>query len=167
MWFPIAGVSFHSSLNRAMYLNLLFFQVGVHSLLPWALCKSFPWNMSWNTGCFCFFLQSHKCPKGVDKDLGLCVTTIREFCLCSLSLYFLERTGSYHYNGDSVLLSHAGMGGEFWTWICASLWVTGYKKVLSYFCPCFSHSFDLGYALISTPYWAYVCCCWISLNKES
>lgn len=76
--------------------NCSFFQ-GVDLLLPWALCKSFPWNMSWSTGYFVLFfsLQSHKCPKGVDKDVEFCVTTIREFCLCFLSLYLLEITENH------------------------------------------------------------------------
>lgn len=43
---------------------------------------------------FCLVLLSLviQVPKGVDKDLRFCVTTIRECCLCSLSLYFSEIT---------------------------------------------------------------------------
>lgn len=55
---------------------------------------------------FCFvsfcFLQSCKCPKGVDKDLRFYVTTVREFCLCSLFLHSLEITDDSTTIGDSV-----------------------------------------------------------------
>lgn len=79
-----------------MCLKLLRSQFGVDFLLPWTLCESFPWTITCSTGCFCFVLlcclYSSKCPEGVDKDLRFCVTTIRECCLYSLSLYFSEIT---------------------------------------------------------------------------
>ena len=125
--------------------NCSFFQ-GVDLLLPWALGKSFPWNMSWSTGYFVLFfsLQSHKCPKGVDKELEFCVTTIREFCLCFLSLYLLEITE----NHTTILVTQFPCLVEEWEvsfglgFALFSGWLT--RRCCPYLCLCCSHAFDLG-----------------------
>lgn len=64
------------------------------------LCvKSFSLEYELKHWIFCFLVFSlspvTQCPKGVDKELEFCVTTIREFCLCFLSLYLLEITESH------------------------------------------------------------------------
>lgn len=93
---------------------------------------------------FFFPLQSHKCPKGVDKELEFCVTTIREFWLCFLSLYLLEITENHttilvtqfaclmEEREVSFSLGFAPFSG----------WLT--KRCCPYFCLCSSHAFDLG-----------------------
>lgn len=96
--FILQGILFTLLWTEPMCLKLLLSQVSVDFLLPWTLCESVPWNISCSTGCLSFvlfffcFLQSCKCPKGVDKDLRFHVTTVRELYLCSLFLHFLEIT---------------------------------------------------------------------------
>ena len=140
--------------------NCSFFQ-GVDLLLPWALCKSFPWNMSWSTGYFVLFfsLQSHKCPKGVDKELEFCVTTIREFCLCFLSLYLLEITE----NHTTLLVTQFPISWKNGRWaldlgLHPSLgdWLGG-AVLICVFAP---HMLLIWvqHTLISTLYWGQVYC---------
>lgn len=50
-----------------------------------------------------FSLSSHTSAQRCDKELEFCVTTIREFCLCFLSLYLLEITESHHYTVTQFL----------------------------------------------------------------
>lgn len=156
MWFPTAGISFHSSLNRAIVSQTCSFSKVWIYYCP-ELCVNLflgIWAEELDILFFVFFLslQSHKCPKGVDKELEFCVTTIREFCLCFLSLYLLEITESHHYTGDSVPRSHGRMGGELWTWVCTLLWVTNYEALslfVSLLLTCFWFRFNIHWFLHS------------------
>ena len=117
---------------------------------------------------FFFPLQSHKCPKGVDKELEFCVTTIREFWLCFLSLYLLEITE----NHTTILVTQFGVSWKNGRWALVlglhpSLgdWLRG-AVLISVFAP---HMLLIWvqHTLISTLYWDHVCCYWVSSNRES
>lgn len=82
----------------------------------------------------------------MDKELGLCVTTIREFRLCSFFLWFLEITE----DSTTILVTQFLSLVEEWGEVSFGLGLallSGWLAIRKYcpcFCPCFSDAFDLG-----------------------